>query len=223
MLFLTLDVFPEKINSRKIKPQQMLSFWANHLHFSVFQRLPLQLHGVLVSAHGSAGSPRGHSLGTFHHVPPQPSSPTRLLGLQLAVALGVGRLGTEVQPARGAVFQRLHALLRESSKAEPQPWQWAVWGKPPWSIGSGASCVSVPCGGHFLLLWSQQEDRNPKDNGPVGLFCDSLGHGTYNSLTHLTISVSFMALQDKHRNTWQQRDAHEQLFLFELQHSYHAV
>jgi len=106
-------------------------------------RLSLQADGVLVPAHGRAGPPRRHALGTFRHVPPQPfltsqlfltsqpfltsqlfltSQPfltSQLSARQPPVALGVRRLRTESQPARGAVLQRLHALLRESPEREP--------------------------------------------------------------------------------------------------------
>ena len=79
-----------------------------------------QFYRIPFPAHGRAGSPRWHALRTFRHIPPQPLLASQLLAPQLPVALGVGRFGAKSQPARGAVFQRLHALLRESAKAEPR-------------------------------------------------------------------------------------------------------
>lgn len=73
--------------------------------------LSFQFCRVPFPAHGCSGSPRWHALRTFRHIPSQPFT------LQF-LALGVRRLGTKSQPARGAVFQRLHALLRESPKTE---------------------------------------------------------------------------------------------------------
>lgn len=202
------------------------------MHLSWFQPLSFQLGRVLISAHVCAGSPRGHALRTFHHVPPQPLLASQLLRLQLAVALGVGRVGTKIQPARGAVFQRLHALLWESSKAEPQPvLRWVsvnpAGGSRLGSICSPASCVSMLSGGRFLLLLSQQEARNPKDNGPAVYiyFCHTFVRVSYFSLTFFfkTISMRFMT---KTGITSMWCTVHEQLtlwFLLELWHGYHDV
>lgn len=84
----------------------------------------LQPFTASVPAHSRAGSPRRHALGTFRHVPPQPfpASPR----LQFSVALGVGRLGAKSQPARGPVFQRLHAFLRARAKTEPPFAHWRI-------------------------------------------------------------------------------------------------
>lgn len=84
-------------------------------------RPPFQLLGVPLPAHGRAGSPRRHALGTFCHIPPQPSVTPKLNTPQLPVALGVWRLCPQSQPARGPVLQRVHALLREGETAELHP------------------------------------------------------------------------------------------------------
>ncbi len=85
------------------------------------QCLFFQFYRVPFPAHSCAGSPRWHALRTFRHVPPLPFLTSQPLTLQLPVAVGVRRLCTKSQPARGAVFQRLHALLRESPETEPRP------------------------------------------------------------------------------------------------------
>lgn len=108
------------------------SWWPKHLIWTLFlcftchqpasvfwsQYLSSQFYRVPFPAHGCAGSSWWHALRTFCHIPPQPFLDPQLFTLQLSVALGVRRLGTKSQPARGAVFQRLHALLRESPKTE---------------------------------------------------------------------------------------------------------
>lgn len=85
-------------------------FWSWCL-FRQFYRVPFP-------AHSCAGSPRWYALRTLCHLPPQPFLTSQLFTLQLPVALGVRWLGTKSQPARGSVFQRLHALLWESPETE---------------------------------------------------------------------------------------------------------
>lgn len=89
------------------------------LHVISQRRPSFQFCGVLVPAHGRAGSPRRHALGTLCHVPPRPYVTSLRSTRQLPVALGFRRLRAKSQPARGALFQRLHALLRESPTTRP--------------------------------------------------------------------------------------------------------
>lgn len=134
----------------------------------------LQLYRVPFPAHGRAGSSWWHALRTFRHIPPQPFLTPHHFTPQLPVALGVRRLGTKSQPARGAVFQRLHALLRESPKNEPGSVLGGVTGSLP-PHGLTDFCLSSPtvtavCGsysavsnGWIMTLW-QWDQRKPSQS-----------------------------------------------------------
>lgn len=73
----------------------------------------LQLVRVPVPADGGARAPRRHALGSLRHVPPRPGV------VRPAVAVGVGRVRAQGQPAGSALLQRVPAVLRACAQVNP--------------------------------------------------------------------------------------------------------